>query len=122
MTWAEGVEARLLGERQPLGHEVLVVDLLLGLGEQVDRRPAQVGDVLAAAQQVDEDVRELRPAQAGRDILDGGEHELEVVHRLVEERAPVLHGLGVGAGLGVRLGARVGVWLGIGLGAGRGVG
>ena len=53
MTWAEGVEARLLGERQPLGHEVLVVDLLLGLGEQVDRRPAQVGDVLACGDAVE---------------------------------------------------------------------
>ena len=55
---------------------------------------------LTAAQQIDEDVRELRPAQARRDVLDGGKHELEVVHRLVEEGAPVLHGVGVRVGVG----------------------
>ena len=47
IAWLEGVEARLLNERLPLGIKVLVVDLLLGPGEQLDRRPAQVGDVLA---------------------------------------------------------------------------
>jgi len=95
----EGVQAGLLDELQPLGHKVAAVDLRLGDREQLHGRPAQVGDVLAAAHEVDENVGELRPARARGGSLNGGEHELQVVHGLVEEGAAVAHVLGLRVGL-----------------------
>mmetsp|Transcript_211 Transcript_211/g.423 ORF Transcript_211/g.423 Transcript_211/m.423 type:complete len:914 (-) Transcript_211:997-3738(-) len=95
----EKVQAGLLDELQPLGHVVAAVDLRLGECEQLHGRPAQVGDVLAAAHDVDENVGELRPALARGAFLNGGEHELHVVHGLVEEGAAVAHVLGLRVGL-----------------------